>query len=163
MAYSPSTIWPYLTGNQRGSLAVLQIWGCTQYYDGKEQVGETLSMCVCKPDPILLTLSQRSPSYSHFWQDISMKIWSQQRGRFWDSSHAQVIPIREMIDTPYIGLLMQVSKNTLLKQRVCFDTYLKLLIRPLCNLLPLWEGEKRLEYFNTLCIKLPFREFPRGS
>ena len=37
---------------------------------------------------------------------------------------------------PYIGLLMQFSNNTFLKQRGCFGTYFMLLSRPLCNLFP---------------------------
>ena len=36
----------------------------------------------------------------------------------------------------YIGLLMQFSNNTFLKQRGCFGTYFVLLSRPLCNLFP---------------------------
>lgn len=44
-----------------------------------KQVGETWSTFVCKPDPILLALSQSSLSYPHFWQDFSTKIWCQQR------------------------------------------------------------------------------------
>lgn len=46
MACSPAAIWPYLTGNQRGSSVVLQIWGCTVLWWQRTSRRNTIHICL---------------------------------------------------------------------------------------------------------------------